>query len=114
MNLHNYSKYLIKWLELKLQNFACKTNKLCILLKEKACRFALAESVIRGTWQFYIMFSLWSYMKKYPVLKEKEDIFENSEFTSYCKIVSTSGKFLQVRLIIIIKRESIDFWYFTA
>ena len=49
MNLHNYSKYLIKLLELKFQNFACKTNKLCILLKEKACRFALAESVIRGT-----------------------------------------------------------------
>jgi hypothetical protein len=38
--------------------------------------------------------------------KGKEDIFENSEFTCYCKIVS-SGKFLQVRLIIIIKRESI-------
>ena len=47
--------------------------------------------------------------EKIPCLKGKEDIFENSEFTSYCKIVSTSGKFLQVRLIIIIKRESIDF-----
>jgi hypothetical protein len=49
-------------------------------------------------------------MKKIRRFKGKEDIFENSEFTCYCKIVS-SGKFLQVRLIIIIKRESIHVWY---
>ena len=40
--------------------------------------------------------------------EEKEDIFENSEFTCFCKILK-SGKFLQVRLIIIIKLENIRF-----
>ena len=38
-------------------------------------------------------------MKSYEKIrrvKEKEDILQNSEFTCYCKIVS-SGKFLQVK-----------------
>ena len=45
-------------------------------------------------------------MKKIRRFKGKEDIFENSEFTCYCKIVS-SGKFLQVRLIIIIFNDKV-------
>jgi hypothetical protein len=44
--------------------------------------------------------------------EEKEDIFENSEFTCFCKFLR-SGKFLHVRLIIIIKWEKIRFWYLT-
>jgi hypothetical protein len=46
------------------------------------------------------VFFIKSYRKKYAVSKEKR------EFTCYCKIVS-SGKFLQVRLIIIIFNEKV-------
>jgi hypothetical protein len=35
-------------------------------------------------------------------VKEKENVFENSEFTCFCKILRR-GKVLQVRFIIIIK-----------
>ena len=43
-------------------------------------------------------------------IAEKDDIYENSEFTCFCKILR-SRKILQVRLLIIIKWENIHFWY---
>jgi len=46
-------------------------------------------------------------------VEEKEDIFENSELTCFCEILG-SGSFLQVRLILIMKWESIRFVYFTT
>ena len=47
------------------------------------------------------IFFLMSY-KKIRCVEQKENIFENSEFTCFCKILRI-GKSLQVRLIIIIK-----------
>jgi hypothetical protein len=69
----------------------------------------LAESVKRA--KFYLHDNFTSYFlydviynvyEKICHVEEKEDIFENSEFTCFCKILR-SYQFLQVRLIIIIE-----------
>ena len=64
----------------------------------------LAESVKRAKLCIAILHHIF-YMMSYEKIRrfeEKEDIFENSEFTCFCKFLR-SGKFLHVRLIIIIK-----------
>ena len=73
-----------------------------ILLTKNRC--ALAEIVKRAKFCIAILLHIFYMMscEKIRRFEEKEDIFENSEFTCFCKFLR-SGKFLHVRLIIVIK-----------
>ena len=92
-----------------------KEYRIYIVLRKIKC--ALAESVKRSKFCIAILrHTCIFFMKSFEKIcrvEEKENIFENSEFTCFCKILRI-GKFLPVKLIIIIKWENIQFWYFTT
>ena len=59
----------------------------------RSCRKRETREILRD------IFVMMSYEKiRIHLVEEKENIFENSEFTCFCKILR-SGNFLQVRLI---------------
>jgi hypothetical protein len=59
----------------------------------RSCRKRETREILRD------IFVMMSYEKiRIRLVEEKENIFENSEFTCFCKILR-SGNFLQVRLI---------------